>query len=261
MAEAAQRKRRPVVRDRAVDERLVRRYRSGDVRARDAMIERYLPLAHALALRYRRSAEPVDDLFQVACVGLIKAVDRWEPERRFAFSTFAVPTMLGELRRYFRDLTWDVRPPRRIQELVRSVDDAREDLAASLGRDPSPADLAKTLERDYTEVVEAINAAECRRVRSLDMVVQADEPYLSTVGDLVGHADEGYARVEDRATLERLTPILDRRAREVLRLRFEEELHQAEIGERVGCSQMHVSRIIRTSLAKMAAHGDQPMAA
>jgi RNA polymerase sigma-B factor len=256
MANAAQRSRRRVVHDRTEDQRLVRRYRGGDLHARDAMIERYLPLARALALRYRRSAEPVDDLFQVACVGLIKAVDRWDPDRRFAFSTFAVPTMLGELRRYFRDLTWDVRPPRRIQELCRSLDDAREDLAASSGREPSTADLVARLEREHEEVVEALNAAECRRVRSLDMVVPSDEPFLATLGDIIGHADEGFDRAEDRATLERLTPILDRRAREILRLRFEEELHQAEIGERVGCSQMHVSRIIRKSLAKLAAHGD-----
>jgi RNA polymerase sigma-B factor len=241
----------PLVRSRAEDQRLIRRHRDGDVRARDTLIERYLPLAHSVALRYRRGTEPADDLFQVACLGLVKTVDRWDPDRGFAFSTFAVPTIQGELRRYFRDHTWDVRPPRPLQELSRKLDAARDELAAASGREPSAAELADRLGQPGDAVAEALQAAEGRRARSLDVVVQEDE--VQTLGDLIGCEDDEYARVEAAATLERLTAKLDQRAREVLRLRFEEGLRQCDIGRRIGCSQMHVSRIIRTSLDKLVA--------
>jgi RNA polymerase sigma-B factor len=239
------------VRGAAEDLRLVRRQRCGDERAREALIGRYLPLASGLARRYRRGTEPFDDLVQVASLGLVKAADRWDPDRGLAFSSYAVPTILGELRRYFRDATWAVRPPRGLQELCLSVEHARERLHSTIGREPTVADLAERLGRSPEEVEEALQAAEGRSARSLDAPVQEDEQDVATAGELIGANDPGYDRVEARATIERLTSILDDRAREVLRLRFEDDLRQIEIAERVGCSQMHVSRIIRSALEEL----------
>jgi RNA polymerase sigma-B factor len=233
----------------------MRRHREGDAHARAELIERYMPLARSLALRYRRASEPLDDLVQVAPVGLVKAVDRWDPERGLAFSSYAVPTILGELRRYFRDATWDVRPARDLQELCLAVEDAREALWGQLGRSPTVDDLAGRLGRSQEEIVEALQATEGRSVRSLDAPVHDEEEDSASAGDLIGRHDAEYDRVEAGVTLERLTGILDDRAREILRLRFAEDLLQSEIAERVGCSQMHVSRIIRSSLEKLYAFG------
>jgi RNA polymerase sigma-B factor len=237
------------------DQLLMRRHQSGDGRARDELIERYMPLARSLALRYRRASEPLDDLIQVASVGLVKAVDRWDPERGLAFSSYAVPTILGELRRYFRDSTWDVRPARDLQELCLALEEAREALWGELGRQPTVADLASRLERQPEEIVEALQATEGRSIRSLDAPVHDEENDSASAGDLIGADDEEFDRVEAGVTLERLTGILDERAREILRLRFQDDLLQSEIAERVGCSQMHVSRIIRASLERLYAYG------
>ena len=229
----------------------MRLHRSGDQRAREALIRRYLPLTRALAWRYRRGAEPVDDLVQVAAIGLLKAVDRWDPDRGLAFSTYAVPTILGELRRYFRDATWAVRPPRRIGELSVCVERAREREVAAVGREPTAAELAQRVGRSVPEVEEALQAAAGRVASSLDSPVQADGQDVPTVGEVIGHEDPGFDQAEARATIERAIPVLDARAREVLRLRFEHDLVQAEIAERVGCSQMHVSRIINSALDEL----------
>src|SRR3954449_10233200 len=233
------------------DQRLMRLVQSGDGRAREELIERYMPLARSLALRYRRASEPLDDLIQVASVGLVKAVDRWDPERGLAFSSYAVPTILGELRRYFRDSTWDVRPARDLQELCLAVEEAREALWIDLGHSPTVNELAAHLERSPEEVMEALQASEARSVRSLDAPVHEEEGDSASAGDLIGTEDPEYDRVEAGVTLDTLTAVLDERAREILRLRFQEDLLQAEIAERVGCSQMHVSRIIRSSLEKL----------
>ena len=233
----------------------MRRHRRGDAGARDQLIERYMPLARSLALRYRRASEPLDDLVQVASVGLVKAVDRWDAERGLAFSSYAVPTILGELRRYFRDATWDVRPARDLQELCLSVEEARETLWGELGRSPTVADIAERLERSPEEVVEALQATEGRSVHSLDAPVHEEEGASASTGDLLGSNDPEFARVEAGITIEKMTGILDDRAREILRLRFQEDLLQSEIAERVGCSQMHVSRIIRSSLERLYAYG------
>ena len=233
----------------------MRRNQAGDARARVLLIERYMPLARSLALRYRRASEPLDDLIQVASVGLVKAVDRWDPERGLAFSSYAVPTILGELRRYFRDSTWDVRPARDLQELCLAVEEAREKLWARLGRSPTVADIAGALDRSHEEIVEALQATEGRSVRSLDAPVHDEEEDSASAGDLIGRHDAEFDRVEAGVTIERLTGVLDDRAREILRLRFQEDLLQSEIAEQVGCSQMHVSRIIRSSLEKLYAYG------
>jgi len=231
------------------------RHLDGDGGARQQLIERYMPLARSLALRYRRASEPLDDLVQVASVGLVKAVDRWDPDRGLAFSSYAVPTILGELRRYFRDATWDVRPARDLQELCLAVEEARETLWGRLGRSPTVADIAERLDRSPEEIVEALQATEARSVRSLDAPVHEEEGDSASAGDLIGTVDSEYERVEAGVTLERITGILDARAREILRLRFQEDLLQSEIAERVGCSQMHVSRIIRASLERLYAYG------
>ena len=237
------------------DQRLMRKVQTGDDRAREELIERYMPLARSLALRYRRASEQLDDLIQVASVGLVKAVDRWDPERGLAFSSYAVPTILGELRRYFRDSTWDVRPARDLQELCLALEEAREALWGELGRQPTVADLAERLERQPEEIVEALQATEGRSVRSLDAPVHDEEDGSACAGDLIGGPDQGFARVEAGATLEQLTSVLDERARQILHLRFHQDLLQSEIAELVGCSQMHVSRIIRSSLEKLGAYG------
>ena len=231
------------------------RTQKGDSRAREELIERYMPLARSLALRYRRASEPLDDLVQVASVGLVKAVDRWDPDRGLAFSSYAVPTILGEIRRYFRDSTWDVRPARDMQELCLAVEEARDALWIEHGRSPTVADIAAHVNRPPEEVMEALQASDGRSLRSLDAPVHEEEGDSTSAGELLGDHDPGYEQVEAGATIAQLTAILDDRAREILRLRFEEDLLQSEIAERVGCSQMHVSRIIRTSLERLYAYG------
>jgi RNA polymerase sigma-B factor len=166
-----------------------------------------------------------------------------------------VPTILGELRRYFRDATWDVRPARDLQELCLSVEEARDALWADVGRSPTVGDIAGRLVRSEEEVVEALQATEGRSVRSLDAPVNEEEGASASAGDLIGSEDAEFERVEAGITIERMTVILDDRAREILRLRFQEDLLQSEIAERVGCSQMHVSRIIRASLERLYAYG------
>jgi RNA polymerase sigma-B factor len=233
------------------DLQLGQRNQRGEAAARAELIERYMPLARSLALRYRRASEPLDDLIQVASIGLVKAVDRWDPDRGLAFSSYAVPTILGELRRYFRDSTWDMRPARDLQELCLSVEEARDALWIDLGRSPTVSDIAAYVDRAPEQVMEALQASEGRSLRSLDAPVHDEEGDSASAGDLLGDADPGYAQVEAGATLEQLTSILDDRAREILHLRFGEDMLQSEIAARVGCSQMHVSRIIRSSLERL----------
>jgi RNA polymerase sigma-B factor len=235
----------------ASDRDLIMRHRAGDRQARATLIERYLPLARGLALRYRHSGEPLDDLIQVASLGLVKAADRWDPAHGAAFSTFALPTILGELRRHFRDRTWMVRPPRHLQELTLSVERARERLFATSGREPAVSDLAEALGQPPDLIAEALRTRDSRWPRSLDTPVDDDHEW-STLGEQLGRDESGFARAEARVTLEKLLSVLDRRAREVLRLVYVEGLTQAQVGKRVGCTQVHVSRLVRGSLARLA---------
>jgi RNA polymerase sigma-B factor len=246
---------RPSTPRRNRDDRvLARRARAGDRQAREELVTRYLPLARALALRYRRKAEPVDDLVQVAAVGLIKAIDRWDPDRGIALLAFAVPTVHGELRHYLRDCTWAVRPPRRLQDVLLNVERSRDRLRMQLGRSPSVGDLAGHVESDEDTVLEALRAAWGRIPESLDAPLHDDAADGETVGDRIPLVDRELDRVEDRATVEHLTSILDARAREVVRLRYEEDLLQSEIAVRLGASQMQVSRSLRSSLAALHAY-------
>ena len=240
---------------RPVDEDFYEYRRSRDRDLRNTLIERHLGIAHHLARRYRHRGVSDDDLLQVATIGLLKAVERFDPERGVSFSTFATPTVLGELRRYFRDSTWDVRPARDLQELCLAVEEARDELWLELGRSPTVADLARHVNRAPEEVMEALQASDGRSLRSLDAPVHEEEGDSASAGDLIGLADPEYERVEAGATIEQMTAILDDRAREILRLRFEEDMLQSEIAAHVGCSQMHVSRIIRSSLERLYAYG------
>jgi RNA polymerase sigma-B factor len=219
---------------------------------RDAIVERFLPLARQLAARYQRPDEPFDDIFQVACYGLIKAVDRFNVHRGVAFSSYAVPTITGEIKRYFRDRTWAVRVPRDLQELALRVDRVIGDLTRSDGHQPSVERVAAAVGADVEDVLEAMQASSAYRAMSLDTPRGAgeDEPG-ETLADTVGIRDESFERAEQRALLDSLLRGLTPREREVVRLRFEQDLTQTEIGERIGVSQMQVSRLLRQSIARL----------
>jgi RNA polymerase sigma-B factor len=232
------------------------------------MVERHLGLAHHLARRYADRGEPLDDLVQVASLGLLKAVDRFDPERGVSFASFAVPTILGELRRHFRDRGWAIHVPRDLQEAAMAVEGA---LKAHHGRPPTPADLARATGLDVETVLEALQASSAHRALSLDTPAgggrQDRDGEGTALRDLLGDDDDEIDRARDRATIARLMKGLDEREREIVRLRFVEDLTQSEIGERIGVSQMHVSRLIRTAVTRMrlAAHASpeprQPPAA
>jgi RNA polymerase sigma-B factor len=224
-----------------------------DPQLREALVERFLPLARSIAKRYRKAEEPFDDLLQVASLGLLKAIDRFDPARGIAFSSFAVPTIVGELRRHFRDRCWSVRPPRELQERALGVDKYRSELTTRLGRSPSVRELGQALELDDEQVLEALQAQQGMRATSLDAPRGGGEDKDATLADAHGTLDPELTRAEHRATIARLFERLDERERRVLRLRFEEDLTQEEIGRLVGVSQMQVSRIIRGAVAKLAA--------
>src|SRR4051795_13315018 len=194
---------------------LIPRHRGAARRARATFIERYLPLARSLARRYGNSGEPLDHLVQVASLGLLKAADRWDPEHGAAFSSFAVPTILGELRRYFRDLTWCVRPPRGLQELCLSVERMHERVYAKHGREPSIVELAEALGQPPALVTEALRAREWRAPRSLEAAPPGGAGRL-TLPDQPGSGEPGFAPTEARLTVEMLLGRLDHRAREIL---------------------------------------------
>jgi RNA polymerase sigma-B factor len=238
-------------RDRRERALLLRYHRQGDTQARDALVERFLPLAKQLARRYQRGSEPIDDLIQVASLGLVKAIDRFDPERGTAFSSFAVPTILGELKRHFRDTGWSVRVPRDLQELAVRVERRVTDLSAELGRDPTVEELGASIGASEEQILEALQAGAAHTAVSLDRPRGDEGEPGDTVADGIGDHDPGFALAEAGATLEGLMRQLPAREREVLRLRFEDDLTQSEIGERVGISQMHVSRLIRQSLAEL----------
>lgn len=235
-------------------ERFRRLAATGDRRIRNEIVESHLGLAHHLAARYGRTATSREDLDQVALLGLVKAVDRFDVERGVAFSTFAGRTIEGELKRHFRDATWAVRVPRSVKELHLNVRGAAEDLSHALGRPPTVRELAAHLEVDADDVVVALGAAGARRSSSLD----APAPDSPTDHQAVlGSEDERLATVDDRAEVEHLLAALAPREQEIVRLRFYERLSQSEIAERVGLSQMHVSRLLRRSFDAMRDAADE----
>lgn len=245
------------------DAALFERLRSArDAHAREQLIERYLPLARRLARRYQRTDEPMDDLVQVASLGLIKAVDRFDADRDVVFSSYAVPTILGELKRHFRDRTWSVRVPRDLQELALKIDRAVTTLSARSGRAPAIREIAEAVGASEERVLDAMEAAGAYHAGSLDAPrgSRNDEESGETVADLLGSTETGFDRAEDRATLEPLLAHISQRERLVLSLRFSEGMTQAEIGERIGVSQMQVSRLIRQALGRLRAGLDDQSA-
>jgi RNA polymerase sigma-B factor len=218
---------------------------------RELLVERFLPLARQLARRYQRPEEPFDDLFQVACLGLVKAIDRFDLSRDVAFSSYAVPTILGEIKRYFRDRTWSVRVPRDLQELALRVDRKVSELSTDLRRQPTVREIAASVGIEEEDVLEALEASGAYRATSLSTPRGNEDEAGDTLGDTVGTSEDGFGLAEDRATLESLMRAVTPREREVLRLRFEEDLTQAEIGERIGVSQMQVSRLIRQAVTRL----------
>jgi RNA polymerase sigma-B factor len=230
--------------------RLFARYRRDhDPATRDALVARFLPLAYHLARRYHGGAD-ADDLQQVASLGLLKAIDRFDPERGIAFTTFAVPTILGELKRYFRDHGWTVRPPRDLQELKLRVDAISQTLTGELGRSPTPAELAERAQATIEQVLEALAAATAHYPDSLDQPLTDDG---DDAIDFLAATEPGFERVDDAVFVDGLLNTLSDRERVILRLRFEEDLTQVEIGARLGISQMHVSRVIRQAIATLQA--------
>lgn len=233
----------------------------GDPVDRELLVERFLPLAKSLAARYRRQGEPFDDIFQVACLGLIKAIDRYDLSVGRAFSSFAVPTIAGEIKRYYRDRTWSVHVPRDLQELTLTVDRARGELEGELGRSPTATEIAERVQVTEEDVVEALQASHAYRAASLDAPTRDDDDSTATVGDLVAVREKGFARAETRADLRALGRVLQPRERLVVRLRFERDMTQQEIGQIVGLSQMQVSRILRAALARLREHADNRLRA
>ena len=226
-------------------------WRRRDERARAALVERFMPLARSLARRYGRSSEPLEDLVQVASLGLLKAIDRFDPDRGVAFVSFAVPTILGELRRYFRDCCWDVHVPRATQENALAVEAAQRRLTADRGRAPSAAELAEFLELDLDRVLDALQAANAYGSASLDAPRTGEDGERGTLGDTLGDLDRRLELVDDGATIAAALRHLSEREREVLALRFAGDLTQSEIAERIGVSQMQVSRLLRRALERL----------
>ena len=229
---------------------LIRYHRQGDQAAREELVQRLLPLARRMARRYRGQGER-EDLEQVALLALVKSVDRFDPERGIAFTSFAVPTMLGELKRYFRDNGWAVHVPRGMQERVMQVDNCVKEMSRKLGRSPSVTEIGAALTLSDEQVLEAMEAASAYDAVSLESYRFGDEGDGETYAESIGVEDDRFELVEYGATIAPTLQALPARDRIVLHLRFVEDLTQAEIAERVGVSQMHVSRLIRRALERL----------
>jgi RNA polymerase sigma-B factor len=232
-------------------ELFVRWQQGGDQRAREDLVERFLPLARKLARRYSGAREPFDDLLQVASLGLVKAIDRFDPQRGTAFSSFAVPTILGELKRYFRDLGWAVHVPRGAQELALKVEEAQQQLTVRTGRPPSVPDLAEYLELSIEDVLDALETASAHHTVSLDTPREDSDGESGTMADAFGQHDAGFELIEASVSIASAAQHLSGRERRVLELRFVQDLTQTQIAELIGVSQMQVSRILRRALAQL----------
>jgi RNA polymerase sigma-B factor len=231
---------------------LLRRYvETRDPALKEELVHRFLPLARSLALRYRGSSENIEDLIQVASLGLVKALDGFDFERGTSFVAYAAPTILGELRRHFRDRVWEVRLPRGLQERTMAVNEAAAALSDELGASPTVSQIAERLQWEEDEVSEALQADEARRTLSLEVPRSREDVGSATILETLGETEPGYDAVEAQLAAEEAP--LDDRERHVLRLRFEEDLNQYEIGRRLGVSQMQISRIMRRALRKLLA--------
>ncbi|MSV55446.1 MAG: SigB/SigF/SigG family RNA polymerase sigma factor [Actinobacteria bacterium] len=214
---------------------------------RAALIERHLPLVTFMARKFADRGEPLDDLIQVGTIGLIKAIDRFEISKGFEFSTFATPTIVGEIKRHFRDKTWAIRVPRRLQELGAAITKANNELTQKLDRSPTPKEIAKHLGVTVDEIAEALESNAAYSTVSLDS--GSDES--PTIGDSVGSLDEALEGVEYRESLKPLLAALDDREKRILQMRFFDNLSQSQIATELGISQMHVSRILTKVLSQL----------
>ena len=221
-------------------------------RARDELVTLHLPLVHFLARRFRDRGEPLDDLVQVGTIGLIKAVDRFDPERGVEFSTYATPTIVGEIKRHFRDKGWAIRVPRRLQELRISLGQATAELSQKSGRAPTVAELAAHLGISEDDVIEGLEGAQAYSTTSLDAHAGGDDgDDAPSLADRLGTDDLDLEAVEYRESLKPLLAALPSRERRILALRFFHGMTQSEIAAEVGISQMHVSRLLAKSLATL----------
>lgn len=222
-----------------------------DPAIREELVRRYLPFARSLTQRYRSASESFDDLLQVASLGLVNAIDRFDPDRGVPFTAFASPTILGELKRHFRDRVWSVRVPRGLHDRLAKAEKEMEALTKELQRAPSVGEIAESLDLDQVEVLEVLEANHNRRPLSLDRPPGADDAEEAPGAEWLGREDAGFDLVEEKAAVDSALPSLDERERLVLRLRFVEDMTQSQIAERIGHSQMHVSRILRGALGKI----------
>ncbi len=238
--------------DKARTRELFRKYKQeGDEEARSQLIMSYLNLVRFLAAKFNNRGEPLEDLIQVGTIGLIKAIDRFEPDRGLEFTTYATPTIMGEIKRHFRDKGWSVRVPRRLQELSAKVNKATDELTMELQRSPTVDEIAERLEVSSDEVLEAMESGEAYSSVPLEGSGSDDDDDSLAVIDRIGNEDKALASSDDRITLERVLAEFTPREQEVVRLRFTDGLTQAEIASRLGISQVQVSRLLRRTLKRM----------
>ena len=228
---------------------LLRYRRDPDPRLREQIVEAYQPLARSLAQRYYSGGEPLEDLVQIANVGLLKAIEGFDPDRGKAFAAYATPTILGELRHHFRDHAWSVRIPRRLQENCARIAEVSEEMRAEEHRTPTPADVAERCGLGAEEVLEAMVANHSRRTRSLDAPLRSDEGESTSAVEFLDDEEQGFDRAE--SDLAASTAPLLPRERNVIDLRYRDELTQREVGDEMGISQMQVSRLQRSALLKL----------
>ncbi len=234
------------------DRELLRRYHgAGDLAAREQLIEQYLPLVRSLARRYSYRGEQLEDLVQVGCIGLIKAIDRFDVDRGVELTTYATPNIIGEIKRHFRDKGWSVRVPRGLQELNVRLSRLVEELTVQLERSPTIAELAKAAGVQEEEVLEALETGQAYATLSLSAPTGGEDGDDLDPLESLGEIEKEYEVSEDRAVLAPGLRVLDDRERRILHLRFFEGLTQSQIAQQVGISQMHVSRLIRRALEKI----------
>jgi RNA polymerase sigma-B factor len=235
--------------DTNVDALLLAYHRDGDQDAREQALVELMPLVRALATRYAGRGEPLEDLVQVGSIGLIKAVDRFDVDRGVDFASYAVPTIVGEIRRHFRDKGWAMHVPRRLKELSVRLSRVLDQLTNELGRSPTIAELAAAAGVEEEEAIDALDAMNAYATRSLH--APFDEGSDDTLAEKLGRADAGYAEVEDGSLVAAGLDALDERERQIVELRFFDEMTQSQIASEIGISQMHVSRLLRRALATM----------
>jgi RNA polymerase sigma-B factor len=223
-------------------------YREGDLAARDELVDRFMPFARKLAVRYMHSREPMDDLVQVASIGLLNAIERFDPELGKKFTAFAAPTIVGELKRHFRDKGWTIHVPRDLQERALAVSRHAERLSTELGRSPTVDELSEAIDCTIAQIVEAIDAGENYQLTSLDAPAAQDDDEGSALSDMLGGEDDGFELAEERQALASTWAQLPALERQVLGLRLVHDLTQREISQQIGYSQMHVSRLLRRSM-------------